>query len=51
MDSEGVPVTKTRVVLADDHQSMIAKVRETLGEEFEIIGTAENGDRAIDLVL
>ncbi len=50
LDSEGVPVAKTRVVLADDHQSMIAKVRETLGEEFEIIGTAENGDRAIDLV-
>jgi DNA-binding NarL/FixJ family response regulator len=39
------------VVLADDHQSMIAKVRETFGEEFEIIGTAENGDRAIDFVL
>jgi len=30
---------------------MIAKVRETLGGEFEIIGTAENGDRAIDSVL
>ncbi|RZU39909.1 response regulator receiver domain-containing protein [Edaphobacter modestus] len=44
-------MTNTRVVLADDHQSMIAKVRETFGEEFEIIGTAENGDRAIDFVL
>ncbi len=40
-----------RVVLADDHQSVIAKVRGILGEQFEVIGTAENGDQAVDSVL
>ena len=38
-------------MLADDHQPMVAKVRGTLGEEFEVIGTAENGDQAADSVL
>ena len=39
------------MVLADDHQSMIAKVRGTLGAEFEIVGTAENGDQALSSAL
>jgi DNA-binding NarL/FixJ family response regulator len=39
------------VVLADDHQSVIARVRGTLGEEFEVIGAAENGNQAVDTVL
>jgi two-component system, NarL family, nitrate/nitrite response regulator NarL len=39
------------VVLADDHQSMIAKVRGTLGAEFEIVGTAEKGGEALSSVL
>lgn len=38
-------------MLADDHQSVIAKVRGTLGEEFEVIGTAEHGGQAVDSVL
>ncbi len=38
-------------MLADDHQPIVAKVRGTLGEEFEVIGTAENGDQAVDSVL
>lgn len=37
-----------RVVLADDHQQTIATVRHTLGDEFEIVGTAENGKQAVD---
>jgi DNA-binding NarL/FixJ family response regulator len=40
-----------RVVLADDHQQMIAAVRQTLGDEFEVVGTAENGKLAVDAVL
>jgi DNA-binding NarL/FixJ family response regulator len=39
------------VVLADDHQSVIARVRGALGEEFEVIGAAENGNQAVDTVL
>jgi DNA-binding NarL/FixJ family response regulator len=44
-------VSRIRVVLADDYQPMVAKVRGTLGEEFEVMGTAENGNEAVDLVL
>ena len=44
-------MSKIRVVLADDFQPMVAKVRGMLGEEFEVIGTAENGNQAVDSVL
>ena len=42
---------KIRVVLADDHQQMIAKVRQTLGEEFEVVGAVEDGKQAVNAVL
>jgi DNA-binding NarL/FixJ family response regulator len=47
-------VAKIRVVLADAHQQMASMVRQTLGEEseeFEVVGTAENGEQAIKAVL
>jgi DNA-binding NarL/FixJ family response regulator len=44
-------VAKIRVVLADDYQQMIATVCHTLGDEFEVVGTAENGKQAVDAVL
>ena len=44
-------MSKIRVVLADDFQPMVAKVRGMLGEEFEVIGTAENGNQAVDSVM
>lgn len=44
-------MSKIRVVLADDHQPMVAKVREIIGQEFEVLGTAENGNQAVDSVL
>ena len=42
---------KIRVVLADDHQQMIAIVRRTLGEGFEVVGVAEDGKQAVNAVL
>jgi DNA-binding NarL/FixJ family response regulator len=42
---------KIRVVLADDHRLMIAMVRQTLGKEFEVVGTVEDGKQAVDAVL
>lgn len=42
---------KIRVVLADDHQEVIASVRRTLGEEFEIVEAVENGSEAVAAVL
>jgi DNA-binding NarL/FixJ family response regulator len=44
-------VSKIRVVLADDHPPMVAMVRAMLRQEFEVIGTAENGNQAVDSVL
>ena len=42
---------KIRVVLADDHQQMIARVRQTLGEEFEVVGAVEDGKQAVNAVI
>jgi DNA-binding NarL/FixJ family response regulator len=44
-------LSKIRVVLADDHQQMIAIVRQTLGEEFEVVGAVEDGRQAVNAVL
>lgn len=44
-------VSKVRIVLADDHREMVAIVRSTLGEEFEIVAAVEDGRRALDAVL
>jgi DNA-binding NarL/FixJ family response regulator len=49
--AEGITVDKIRVVLADDHREVIAKIRGILGDEFEIIETAENGNQAVTAVL
>jgi DNA-binding NarL/FixJ family response regulator len=49
--AEGITVDKIRVVLADDHREVIAKVRGVLGDEFEVIETAENGHQAVTAVL
>jgi DNA-binding NarL/FixJ family response regulator len=44
-------VGRIRVVLADDHREMIARVRGTLAEEFEIVDAVENGNQAVSAVL
>jgi DNA-binding NarL/FixJ family response regulator len=44
-------VDKIRVVLADDHPEVIAKIRGILGGEFEIVLVAENGNEAVSAVL
>ncbi len=49
--TEGIAVDKIRVVLADDHQEIIAKVRGVLGDEFEVIEAVENGNQAVSAVL
>ena len=43
-------MAKVRVLLADDHQTTLASVRRELGEEFEIVGIAGNGQEAVDAV-
>jgi DNA-binding NarL/FixJ family response regulator len=49
--TEGVAVDKIRVVLADDHREVIAKIRGVLGDEFEVVEAAENGNQAVIAVL
>jgi DNA-binding NarL/FixJ family response regulator len=44
-------VARIRVVLADDYAAVLARVRGILGEEFEVVATAENGADAVSAVL
>ena len=41
---------RTRVLLADDHQMFLDGLKSMLEEEFEIVGTAENGRMLIEEV-
>ena len=43
-------MAKIRVVLADDHQAVVEKVRSVLGEDFEIVGAVADGNQAVDAV-
>jgi len=38
---------KIRVLLADDHKAILDRVRAVLGEEFDIVGTVNNGRDAL----
>ena len=38
---------KIRVLLADDHEAVLARVRGVLGEEVEIVGSVLNGNDAV----
>jgi DNA-binding NarL/FixJ family response regulator len=49
--TEGITVDKIRVVFADDHREVIAKIRVILGDEYEIVEAAENGNQAVSAVL
>jgi len=44
-------MAKIRVVLADDHEAVVKKVRSVLGEDFEIVGAVADGKQAVDAVL
>lgn len=49
--TEGIDVDRIRVVLADDHREVIAKIRGILGDEFDVIEAAENGREAVTAVV
>jgi DNA-binding NarL/FixJ family response regulator len=40
-------MSKIRVLLADDHNTILAQVCSVLGEEFEIVGAVNDGQTAI----
>ena len=37
------------VVLADDQEEMLKTIVQILGDEFDVVGTAENGTQAVEL--
>lgn len=41
-------MTRKRVLLADDHSAMLEEVRALLDEEYEIVGTVENGEKLVE---
>jgi DNA-binding NarL/FixJ family response regulator len=51
LTTEGIAVDKIRVVLADDHREVIAKIRGVLGDEFEVVEAVVNGLQAVSAVL
>lgn len=38
---------KIRVLLADDHETVLARIRSLLCKDFEVVGTADNGRDAV----
>lgn len=40
-------MSKVRVLLADDHKPILARVRELLGDDFDIVGAVNNGRDAV----
>lgn len=48
LTKDTAPITP-RVVLADDQKEMLRAAVLTLGDEFCVVGTAENGTEAVDL--
>jgi DNA-binding NarL/FixJ family response regulator len=43
-------MSKIRLLLADDHETILARVRGILGQEFDIVGAVNNGRDAISEV-
>jgi DNA-binding NarL/FixJ family response regulator len=46
-NGNGGPLGKVRVLLADDNEAILARVRTVLGEDFDVIGAVNNGRDAI----
>lgn len=44
-------MAKVRVLLADDHVAILARIRRGLGEEFEIVDAVKNGQEAVEAVI
>jgi DNA-binding NarL/FixJ family response regulator len=41
-------MSRIRVLLADDHEEVLARVRVILGEDFDIVGAVNNGRDAVE---
>ncbi len=43
-------LSRTRVLLADDHEAMLDRVKGLLEKEFQVVGIAHDGQAAVDAV-
>jgi DNA-binding NarL/FixJ family response regulator len=43
-------MSRVRVLLADDHEGVLARLRTVLNEEFEVVGAVRNGRDAVEEV-
>lgn len=43
-------LNRTRVLLADDHEAMLARVKRLLEKEFQVVGTVLDGQAALEAV-
>jgi len=41
-------LNRKRVLLADDHAAMLEEVRALLGENYEVVGAVENGEKLVE---
>jgi len=41
-------MSRKRILLADDHTEMLEEVRTLLSEEYEVVGTVENGRKLVE---
>jgi len=41
-------VSRIRVLLADDHAAMLEEVSALLGEDYEVVGAVENGEKLVE---
>lgn len=44
-------MAKIRVLLADDHIAILARIRRGLGDQFDIVDAVKNGQEAVEAVL
>lgn len=41
-------MTRKRVLLADDHAAMLEEVRALLGDDYEVVGAVDNGQKLVE---
>lgn len=49
-DTPGAPTTRPRLIIADDHQMIVESFAAALGGQYDIVGTAFDGDGLASLV-
>jgi DNA-binding NarL/FixJ family response regulator len=51
LDAMNTSVPVPRILIADDHEEMVRNIALALANEFDIIGSAQDGKRAVELTI